>query len=329
MKNLQLYEEVLPPPHEDEVQVAIRAIGLNFADIFSIWGLYKAAPKEPFTPGLEYAGVVTATGPKVTRIRIGDRVMGITRFGAFATGLNISEKYVVPVPDGWDCTTAAAYLVQTITAYYGLFTLGALQPGQNILLHSVAGGVGLQALKIAKAHNCFVVGTVGHPNKIAIAEANGCDRVLVRGPNFEKALRKALEGRPLNLVFDTIGGRYFTIPWNMLAPMGRMIVAGSSRYASVGDRPNLFRLLWHYLTRPKIDPQALPEQNRSLMGFNLIYLYERIEMLPPILEHLEQMHLTPPHVGHTFSFEHLKEAIRLFQSGQTVGKVVVQTTAPC
>ncbi len=329
LKYLQLQDDTLPPPQHDEVQIAVRAIGLNFADIFSIWGLYKAAPKEPFTPGLEYAGVVLAVGPEVTRIRPGDRVMGITRFGAFATGLNIPERYVVPIPNDWTCSTAAAYLVQTITAYYGLFNLGALQPGQNILLHSVAGGVGLQALKIAKAQNCFVVGTVGNPTKMDIARANGCDRVLVRGPKFEQELREALDGRPLNLVFDTIGGRYFTIPWNMLAPMGRMIVAGSSRYASVGDRPNIFRLLWHYLTRPKIDPQALPEQNRGLLGFNLIYLYERIEMLPPILAHLEQMHLTPPHVGHTFPFEQMREAILLFQSGKTVGKVVVQTAAPC
>ncbi len=329
LEHLKLIEETLPPPDRDEVQVAVRAIGLNFADIFSIWGLYKAAPRQPFTPGLEFAGVVTAVGPQVTRIRVGDRVMGISRFGAYTTGINLSEKYVVPLPVDWNCTTAAAYLVQTITAYYGLFHLGALQPRQNILLQSVAGGVGLQALKMAKAQECFVIGTVGLPDKVPIAQANGCDRVIVRGRGFEQELRQALDGRPLHLVFDTIGGRYFSIPWKMLAPMGRMVVAGSSRYASVGNRPNIFRLLWHYLTRPKIDPQALPEQNRSIMGFNLIYLYEHIEMLPPMLAHLEQMRLSAPHVGHVFPFEEMREAILLFQSGKTVGKVVVQTAAPC
>ncbi len=329
LKHLTLQDDALLPPQKDEVQVAVRAIGLNFADIFSIWGLYKAAPKEPFTPGLEFAGVVMAVGPEVTRFRAGDRVMGITRFGAYTTGINISEKYLAPIPPEWNCSTAAAYLVQTITAYYGLFHLGALQPEQNILLHSVAGGVGLQALKIAKAQRCFVVGTVGSAQKVDLARAHGCDCVLVRGPKFEQELRHALGHRPLHLVFDTIGGRYFRIPWKMLAPMGRMIVAGSSRYASVGNRPSFLRLLWHYLTRPKIDPQALPEQNRGLLGFNLIYLYERIEMLPPILAHLEQMQLTPPHVGHSFSFEQLREAILLFQSGKTVGKVVIQVAAPC
>lgn len=324
LKNLELRSEQLPPPSPGEVQVAVRAVGLNFADVFAIWGLYKAAPKETFTPGLEYAGVVERVGEGVSRYRPGDRVMGITRFGGYTTGLNIHEDYVVRIPADWSFATGAAYLVQTITAYYGLFNLGALEKGQNVLIHSIAGGVGLQALKIAKAMGCFVVGTVGDAAKVELARANGCDRVLVRGNNFERELREALDARPLHLVFDTVGGRYFTIPWRMLAPMGRLIVVGSSRYASVGNRPNILHMLRHFLTRPKIDPQNLPEQNRGLFGFNLIYLYERIDLLPGILQHLETLHLSPPHVGHVFPFEQMREAITLFQGGKTKGKVVLE-----
>lgn len=324
LKTLELHAETLPAPSPGELQISVKTVGLNFADVFAIWGLYKAAPKEAFTPGLEYAGIVERVGEGVARFRPGDRVMGITRFGGYATGINIHENYVVPIPSEWDFATGAAYLVQTITAYYGMFNLGALERGQNILLHSVAGGVGLQALKIAKAMDCFVVGTVGDAAKVELARANGCDQVLVRGKNFEQELRDALGDRPLHLVLDTVGGRYFTIPWRMLAQMGRMIVAGSSRYATVGNRPNLLHMLRHFLTRPKIDPQALPEQNRGLFGFNLIYLYERIDLMPPILQHLETMHLAPPHVGHTFPFEKLREAMLLFQSGKTKGKVVLE-----
>ncbi|MFN0012937.1 MAG: zinc-binding dehydrogenase [Saprospiraceae bacterium] len=324
LKNLELRNDTLPLPAPGEVQVAIQAVGLNFADVFAIWGLYKAAPKEAFTPGLEYAGIVQQVGAGVTKHRPGDRVMGITRFGGYATGININEDYVVAVPDDWSITTAAAYLVQTITAYYGLFNLGALEKGQNVLVHSVAGGVGLQALKICKAMGCFVVGTVGDPAKVELARENGCDRVLVRGNKFEQELRDALGDRPLHLAFDTVGGRYFSIPWRMLAPMGRLIVVGSSRYATVGNRPNILHMLRHFLTRPKIDPQALPEQNRGLFGFNLIYLYERIDLLPGILQHLDSMRLAPPHVGHVFPFEKMREAITLFQGGKTRGKVVLE-----
>jgi alcohol dehydrogenase len=324
LKNLTLLDDTLPSPAPGEVLVSVKAVGLNFADVFAIWGLYKAAPKEAFTPGLEYAGVVEQVGPGVTRYSPGDRVMGITRFGGYTTGINIHENYVVPIPADWSFATGAAYLVQSLTAYYGLFSLGALEQGQNILIHSIAGGVGLQGLKIAKATGCFVVGTVGDAAKVELARANGCDRVLVRGKNFEQELRDALGDRPLHLVFDTVGGRYFSIPWRMLAPMGRMIVVGSSRYATVGNRPNVLHMLRHFLTRPKIDPQMLPEQNRGLFGFNLIYLYERIDLMPPMLRHLETMHLAPPHVGHVFPFENMREAMLLFQSGKTKGKVVLE-----
>ncbi len=324
LKNLQLIDDTLAPPAAGEVQVAVKAVGLNFADVFAIWGLYKAAPKETFTPGLEYAGEIVAVGKGVTEFKTGDRVMGITRFGGYTTGINIGAQYVVAIPADWTYATGAAFLVQSLTAYYGLFNLGNLQEGQNLLIHSIAGGVGLQALKIAKAKNCFVVGTVGHAGKIELAKANGCDQVLVRGKNFEQELHEALGDRPLNLVYDTIGGRYFSIPWKMLAPMGRMIVVGSSRYATVGNRPNVLNLLRHFLTRPKIDPQSLPEQNRGLFGFNLIYLYQSIELMPPMLADMQSMQLSPPHVGHVFSFTEMREAILLFQSGKTQGKVVLE-----
>ncbi len=323
LKNLRLREAALPAPAPGEVQVAVKAVGLNFADVFAIWGLYKAAPKTEFTPGLEYAGVVEAVGAGVTHLRPGDRVMGVTRFGGYTTGLNIDARYVIPLPADWDFNTGAAYLVQTLTAWYGMSVLGNLEKGQTVLIHSVAGGVGLQALKIAKALDCFVVGTVGSAGKVELARATGCDRVLVRGSNFETELRDALGEHPLHLVMDTVGGRYFSIPFRMLAPMGRLIVVGSSRYASVGNRPNILHMLRHYLTRPKVDPQNLPNQNKGLFGFNLIYLYERADLLHQLLQELSALQLAPPHVGHVFPFEQLAEATRLFQSGKTVGKVVL------
>ena len=325
LNNMQIREETLPAPAPGEVQVAVKAVGLNFADVFAIWGLYKAAPKTEYTPGLEYSGVVEAVGEGVTQLHPGDRVMGVTRFGGYTTGLNIDARYVIPLPAGWDYPTGASYLVQTLTAYYGMSMLGNLQRGQTVLIHSVAGGVGLQALKIAKSLECFAVGTVGDASKVYLALATACDRVLVRGDRFEEELRTALGDRPLHLVVDTVGGRYFSIPFRMLAPMGRLIVVGSSRYASVGNRPNVFHMLRHFLTRPKIDPQALPEQNKGLFGFNLIYLYERAELMHRLLQELDGLNLAAPHVGHIFPFEKMHDAIKLFQSGKTVGKVVVTT----
>jgi alcohol dehydrogenase len=325
LSDLQIRETSLEPPQTGEVRISVKAIGLNFADVFTIWGLYKAAPKKDLTPGLEYAGLVESVGPDVTSCKPGDRVFGVTRFGAYATHLNIDARYVMPLPADWDFATGAAYPVQSLTAYYAMVYLGNLQKQQNILIHSAVGGVGLQALKIARAYNCFTIGTIGTGSKTNFALNEGYDRVIVRGDDFKSRLTEALGDRPLDLVLDSIGGKYFTIPFEMLTPMGRLVVFGSARYASVGNRPNLFRVLYHWVTRPKIDPQQLPETNRAVLGFNLIWLYERAPLMQQMLHELEALHLQPPHVGHTFPFEQMQEAIRLFQSGRTVGKVVVLT----
>lgn len=313
----------LSDPAPGEVSIAVRAIGLNFADVFAIWGLYGATPKGEFTPGLEYAGTVEKVGSGVAHLRPGDRVMGVTRFGAYTTHLNIDARYAIPLPSGWNWEQGAAYLVQTLTAYYAMLTLGAMEREQNVLIHSAVGGVGLQALKIAKAYNCFTIGTVGSAAKVDFAQQQGYDRVIVRGEDFESQLKNALDSRPLELVLDSVGGRYFSIPFEMLAPMGRVVVFGSARYARPGDRPNRWHLLRTWLTRPKVDPQRLPETNRAVLGFNLIWLYERAELMHRLLQELDALALAPPHVGHVFSFEKLPDALRLFQTGTTTGKVVV------
>ena len=324
ISNLKIQTFELPALQAGEVRVSVKAIGLNFADIFAIWGLYKAAPKTDFTPGLEYAGVIESVGEGVSQYRPGDRVMGITRFGAYTTHLNIDARYVIPLPADWDFATGASYLVQTLTAYYGMAYLGNLQKGFNVLIHSAAGGVGLQAAKIARAYGCFAIGTVGTPSKVETALQAGYDKAIVRSKDFKEHLRAALDGRPLHLVLDSIGGEYFTIPFYMLAPMGRMVVFGSARYTTPGDKPNKWHMLKEWLTRPKVDAQSLPEKNRAVLGFNLIWLYQQAALMHQLLQELDALQLTPPHVGQRFSFEKLPEAVQALQSGKSVGKVVVE-----
>lgn len=323
LANMRAVEFELPAPKSDEVSIAVKAIGLNFADVFAIWGLYGATPEGSFTPGLEYAGVVERVGSDVSHLKPGDRVMGVTRFGAYTTHLNIDARYAIPLPQDWNFEQGAAYLVQTLTAYYGMVHLGAMQKNQAVLIHSAAGGVGLQAVQIARAYNCFTIGTVGSESKVEFALGKGYDKVIVRGKNFKDDLKAALDGKPLELVMDSVGGDYFTIPFRMLAPMGRVIVFGSARYAAPGDKPNKWHMLKLWLRRPKIDPQILPEKNKGVLGFNLIWLYERAWLMHQLLKELEALNLEAPHVGHIFPFEKLPDAVRLFQTGKTVGKVVV------
>ncbi|MTB50044.1 zinc-binding dehydrogenase [Lewinella sp. W8] len=325
LANLQLVDRLLPHPEAGEVTVAVEAIGLNFADVFAIWGLYSATPAGIFTPGLEYAGRITAVGEGVQDLRVGDAVMGVTRFGAYTSALNIDRRYVLPLPPGWTMAEGASYLVQALTAYYGLVNLGQLAAGQTVLIHSAAGGVGTYAGRIARQLGAYTIGTVGHADKVPYLEKEGYQDWIVRHKrSFRQDLERALGDRDLHLIMECIGGKIFRDGFDVLAPMGRSIVYGAARYGSVGNRPNYPRLLWQYLTRPKIDPQNLPELNKSVMGFNLIWLYERAELMHDILGELAALDLGRPHVGHRFPFEELPRAVRTFQGGKTMGKVVVE-----
>ncbi|WP_132053201.1 synaptic vesicle VAT-1 family membrane protein [Pseudocnuella soli] len=324
IKHLTLQKERLPEPASDEVCVAVRAIGLNFADIFAMQGLYSATPPGSFIPGLEFSGEVLAVGSNVTTLKKGDRVMGATKFGGYVSHININHRYVIPLPEGWSFEQGAGFLVQGLTAFYALTELGNLQPGMNVLIHSAAGGVGIMANRICKKFNAYTIGTVGSKGKVDfLLNSEGYNAVIVRDEHFAAKLAMALDGRPLHLVLECIGGTILQQSWNAMAPMGRMIAYGSASFTSHGAKPDYLRLAWRFLRRPKIDPLRLPSQNKSLMGFNLIFLYEQTDLMLHMLQRLQALQLEPQHVGHVFPFAQMHDAIHLFQQGNTVGKVVV------
>lgn len=325
IKNLELQAEALDAPMPGEVCVKVNAIGLNFADIFAMQGLYSATPEGPFIPGLEFSGEIIAVGADVTGWKTGDKVMGATKFGGYVSHINIFHRYVVPLPPGWSFEEGAGFLVQGLTAWYALTELGNLQKGATVLIHSAAGGVGIMANRICKKFDAYTIGTVGNAKKVAfLREEEGYDDVIVRDDAFYEKLKTALHGRPLLLVMECIGGKILMQSWKAMASTGRMVVYGSASFTSHGSSPNYLRLFWNYFKRPKIDPLRLPTQNKSLMGFNLIYLYEQTDLMHQMLSDLQALELKPQHVGHVFDFIAMHEAIHVFQQGNTIGKVVVR-----
>lgn len=321
---LKQVEEELNQPSNNEVQVKVHAIGLNFADIFAIHGLYSAAPKESFVPGLEFSGEIIGIGNEVSGFNIGDKIMGVTRFGGYADHLNIDDKHIVSLPDDWTYEEGASFLVQGMTAYYSLIYLGGLQKDKTVLIHSGAGGVGIMANRIAKCYNAFTIGTVGSESKLEVLEKEGFDGKIVRSKQFARDLDQVLDGKELNLIIETIGGEIFKKGYEALASQGRMVVVGASHFASPGNKPNYLKLMWKFLTRPKIDPQQMIQDNKSVMAFNLIWLYEKIDVMDEMLQEMAKLDLGKPYVGKTFTFDQMDEAIHLFQSGKSVGKVVVK-----
>ena len=267
--NLKISTEELPAPAPNEVSVEIKAIGLNFADVSVALGLYSATPKGVFTPGLEYAGIIAATGKDVTHVKVGDQVMGITRFGGYSTALNIDSRYVVPLPDGWSLEEGASYLVQGLTAYYALVPLGAMEAGYTVLVHSAAGGVGILANRMVKKMGGTTIGTVGSTAKIPLLKEEGVDFPLVRDSNFYQNLDAILKDRELNLVMETQGGPMLLEVFKRMAPTGRSIVYSAASFITPGNRPNYLKVLWKFLTRPKIDPLKFRRKfdfHRLLLG---------------------------------------------------------------
>jgi alcohol dehydrogenase len=320
---LKLVDETIGDPLSHQVQVKVKAIGLNFADVFAILGLYSATPEGSFIPGLEYSGEIIAVGKEVTDWQVGNRVMGVTRFGAYTSHINIDAAYISAIPNNWTFEEGASFLVQALTAYYGLFHLGNIQKGHTVLIHSAAGGVGLLANRMAQKVGAYTIGTVGSETKINLLQEEGFQDAIVRSRNFKKDLENALKDRELKIIMECIGGKIFKTGYDLLAPQGRVINYGSARYGGTGNAPNWPRLAWLYLTRPKIDPQKMIESNKAILGFNLIWLYDKKELMQQILKELEELKMEAPFIGHHFKFNEMHQAIKLFQSGKTTGKVVL------
>jgi alcohol dehydrogenase len=325
LNNMKLVEEKLLEPEEDEVTIEVKAIGLNFADLFAIQGLYSATPKGSFIPGLEYSGVIVKKGKDVKDFEIGSKVMGAIRFGAYTTHLNIDHRYVIQLPEDWSFEEGAAFIVQSLTAYYSLVELGNIKQEYTVLIHSAAGGVGIYAHRIAKKFNAFTIGTIGSESKRNFLINEGYDEIIFRSSDFSKKLQHILEDRKLNIVLESIGGKVFEESFNALAPSGRIIIYGGAQFMSHSPRPDYLKLIPRYLFRPKVDPLSLSNMNKSIMGFNLIYLWDRPDDLRVMAEQILKMELKRPYIGKVFSFKNLIEALKYFQSGRSIGKVIVKT----
>jgi alcohol dehydrogenase len=320
IQRLALVEESLSVLQNDEVEVDVKAVGLNFADIFALAGLYSATPEGSFIPGLEYSGIVTKVGRDCQKFKPGDRIMAVSRFGGYASKVQSKEAYLVLLPTDWSFSQGAAYLTQTLTAWYALNDLGNLQTGQKVLIQSAAGGVGLQAMKLVQALGGQPVGTVSSQQKVDFLSAMGFES-WIRQSSFKVQLTE--NKRTFDLVLDAIGGEVQSASFNALNPMGRLVVFGAAEFTPGKNRPNYLKAAWQYLRRPKYDVMDMISDNRSVMAFNLIWLWDQVELMQVLLQRMMAVDITPPHIGHEFTFDQAHAAIDCLRSGKTIGKVVL------
>jgi NADPH2:quinone reductase len=223
------YEDVaVGDPGPGQVRVRQSAIGVNFIDIYFRSGQYKA-PQLPFTPGNEGAGTVVAVGEGVTGFSPGDRVAYGSAAGTYAEEVVIEAKSVVRLPDGIDDDTGAAMMLKGLTTQYLLRRTYKVQPGDTILFHAAAGGVGLIATQWAKHLGATVIGTVGSPDKVALAREHGCDHVILyRDEDFAARVKEITGGKGCQVVYDGVGQATFPASLDCLRPFGYFVNFGSA-----------------------------------------------------------------------------------------------------
>jgi len=219
----------VPAPGPGEVRLRQTAVGLNYIDVYFRTGLY-AAPTMPFTPGLEGAGVVEATGEGVTTLKVGDRVAYASApIGAYAEARLMPSDRLVKVPDGISDQQAAAMMLQGMTTQYLVRRTYKVQAGETILVHAAAGGVGLMLCQWAKHLGATVIGTVSSEEKAALARANGCDHpVIYTREDFQSRVMEITNGQKVPVVYDSVGVDTFAKSLDCLAPLGMMVLFGQA-----------------------------------------------------------------------------------------------------
>jgi NADPH2:quinone reductase len=229
------YEEVPDPrPGRDQVLVKVEAAGVNFLDIYYRAGFHWGGHHErglPYVPGAEAAGVVAEVGADVAQFRAGDRVAyGISNGqGSYAELAAVPSWHLIKLPAALETNTAAAVMLQGMTAHYLTHSTYAIKPGDSVLIHAAAGGTGLLLVQIAKMRGAKVFGTASTSEKIRLATEAGADAVLdyTRG-DFAAEIRKLTGGRGVNVVYDSVGQATFEQSLECLAPLGWLVIFGQA-----------------------------------------------------------------------------------------------------
>jgi synaptic vesicle membrane protein VAT-1 len=312
-----------PDVGSGQVRIRVHAAGLNFADVLARVGLYPDAPKPPTVMGYEVAGEVESVGPASDGFQPGDRVMAGTRFTGFAELATTNIGNVLRIPDGMSFEEAAALPVNYGTAYAAIARLAGVRPGETVLVHQAAGGVGIAALQILRDRGAVVIGSASAAKHDAVRAEGAAHVIDYRTQDVKREVSKITDGRGVDVVLDALGT--FRDSYSMLRPGGRMVIYGASQLLT-GDRRNMVKALSAVVRMPRFNALKLMNENRSVMGLNLLKWWDNrgsLEELVPPLTDLVERGAVRPVVAETFPFERAGDAHRYIQDRRNVGKVVL------
>jgi len=312
-------------PGEGEVRIAVRAAGVNFADVLARIGLYPDAPKPPVVVGYEVAGYVDAVGPGVVNPHEGDHVVALTRFGGYASSVVVPAASAFPVPPGLSDAEAAAVPVNYVTALLALYRMANVAAGETVLVHGAGGGVGIAATQLAGLRRATIIGTASASKHEAI-RALGVDHAVdYRNADVSVEVRRITNGRGADIILDPLGGKSFAESYALLAPLGRLVIYGVSSVAP-GERRSWWHAARTMLQMPAFRPLSLMNNNRAVIGLNLGHLWDERRQLATamdlLLTEISGGRLKPV-VAKTFPLDRAADAHRFIQSRANIGKVVL------
>ncbi|AQQ51975.1 quinone oxidoreductase family protein [Planococcus lenghuensis] len=308
---LELTEAPMPEPAQGEVVVEIKAIGVNYADTARREGQYVVPTPLPFTPGAEIAGTVSAVGGGVTRFKPGARVVALIESGGYAEYVTVAEQTLIPVPDGVPFEQAVALPLQGLSAYHILKTMGRVEPGETVLVHAAAGGVGTLAVQLAKIFGAgSVIATASTDEKLEHARSLGADHLVnYTEAGWEDKVKELTGGKGVDVALEMVGGEVFHQTLRCLAPFGRLVIFG----AASGEQA-------------QFQPGQLMRKNQSVVGFFLPQIMRKPDLFRQSLGELLEwtgsgkLKLT---VGGTYPLAEAADVHRQLQGRKTIGKLVL------
>ena len=318
----ELQELPTPTPGPGEVCIRVSKAGINFADILSRMGLYPGAPSPPFTPGMEVSGTIDQLGPDVDGFKIGDRVVGSGTNGGYSTHTIANSKGIFKIPDKISFEVAAAFPAVYFTSYLMIIHPGALQKGESILIHGVAGGVGLASIELAKIAGAKTIFGTCSPEKHDFIRDKGV--LPVDRDNFLAEIMEWTDNKGVELVLDPIGGEHLMQSYRCLGSGGRVCSFGISDMAP-GKKKSQWTRFKSWMTFPKFDPLRMMASNRGVFGIHL-GRWKNLEHLEKarknLMKWIEEGKITP-YVDKVFPAEQVADAHHYIQDRQNIGKVLL------
>lgn len=301
-----------PVPRERDVLIEVYASAVNYADTARREGQYVVKTTLPYIPGSEVAGFVVEVGENVKKVKPGDRVVAMIESGGYAEFAIADELSIIPIPDQLDFKIAAALPVQGLSAYHILKTMGMLEPGETVLVHAAAGGVGTLSVQLAKILGAGkVIATASTEEKLQLAKEMGAD-VLINytEEGWEQKILDATNGRGVDVALEMAGGDVFYKTLKCLAYFGRMVIYG----VASGQQSKFY-------------PSSLIAKNQSVIGFFLPPLLRKTNLIKQSLDELftylseGKIKIT---IGEVFPMSEAANVHTLLQARKTVGKVILE-----